>query len=155
MAASSTEGLTPAISVSEAWQRLNRTYALTLSTFVVFVNRVGEERVLDHEMVLRFWGGSHVCTPDGAVMAEAADFKPELLTAELDTSRLRRQRLILPFRRDDSLAFTLDVGRRILRSRSRRRDGLFGTVGRTTNPELMQQEEQGPAVDPPPSPTGL
>lgn len=123
LAASSDQGLTPAISVRSAWERMNRSAALTLSNFVVFANRVGQEQLRDGGESLAFWGGSHVCGPDGELIAQAGQ-QEELLVADLDFSALRRQRLVLPFRRDDSLGFTLETGRRIARAKTQRRDGF-------------------------------
>ena len=53
--------------IAAEWHDVNRFYARMLETFVVFVNRVGEEGDL------RFWGGSHVYDPNcKAVKAASA-----------------------------------------------------------------------------------
>lgn len=122
LAASPVEGLTPTIPSDEAWMRMNRSYALTLSSFVVFANQAGQSNDL------RFWGGSHIVLPDGNLLAESQTDQQDLLVAEVDLTVLRNQRMILPFRRDDSLPFTLEEGRRILRSKLRRRDGFYSEV---------------------------
>lgn len=118
LAASSAEGLTPDISAVDAWRRMNQSYALTLSAFVMFANRAGDESDL------HFTGASHIVAPDGNVLEAAKRDEPDLIVTDLDLKALRKQRLILPFRRDDSLALTLDMGRRILRAKGQRRDGF-------------------------------
>jgi len=95
---------------------------LTLSTFVVFANHGGAEGDL------HFWGGSHVIRPDGAISAKATYGAPDLLVADLDLASLRNQRLILPFRRDDSLALTVEMGRRVLHHKAKRRDGFLSAL---------------------------
>lgn len=138
MAASSTEGLSPSVSSADAWERMNRSYALTLSTFVIFANRVGSEAGL------HFWGGSHIILPDGNLLAKAPLHEPDLLVADLDFEMLRHQRLILPFRRDDSLELTVDLGRRIREAKSYRRDGFLCAM------EPMERAHQRSAPSPPP-----
>ena len=123
LAASAVTGLTRTISTRDAWERMNRSYALTLSNFVVFSNVVGTIGGLE------FWGGSHVVLPDGSMLAQAGFQQEELLVATLELGRLREQRLILPFRRDDSLGLTTELGREILMRKSRRVTGLSGRGG--------------------------
>ena len=154
MAASSTEGLTPAISVRDAWERMNQSCALTLSNFIVFSNRVGTERPPDCGTTLEFWGGSHICAPCGRMLKQAAIGESEVLIADLDLTELRRQRLILPFRRDDSLSFTLDVGRKIIRAKSRRRDGFYSLTSARSTMDLNGRDE-GSIQEQPPSPGGF
>ena len=72
------------------WHDVSRFYARMLETFVVFVNRVGEEGDL------RFWGGSHVYDPYGELVAQAPEDEPALVIAELDLSLVRRRRREMP-----------------------------------------------------------
>lgn len=120
LAASAVTGLTNKISTRDAWERMNRSYALTLSNFVVFANLVGDIEGTE------FWGGSHVVLPDGRFLNQAGFEEEELLVATLDLKQLREQRLILPFRRDDSLSLTTELGREILSRKSQRIKGLSG-----------------------------
>lgn len=76
--------------ISAEWHDVNRFYARMLETFVVFVNRVGEEGEL------RFWGGSHVYDPYGELVAEAPEDEPALVLAELDLALVRRRRRQMP-----------------------------------------------------------
>jgi len=120
LAASAMMGMTEAISTRDAWERMNRCYALTLSSFVVFANLVGETDGI------RCWGSSHVVIPDGQILNQAGSDQEELLVTTLDLNQLRQQRLILPFRRDDSLSLTTELGREVLLRKNRRANGLSG-----------------------------
>ena len=71
------------------WLGLTRFYARMLACYVVFVNRVGDERGL------RFWGGSHVVGPDGEIVAQAPRLEPSLTIAELDLELVARRRAAL------------------------------------------------------------
>lgn len=137
LAASAKSGLTEEISTRDAWERINRSYGLTLSTFVVFANLVGEIEGKD------FWGGSHVVSPDGGMLVQAS-FEDEMLqVATLDLSLLRKQRLILPFRRDDSLSLTTQLGMDILARKNQRVSGLG----------IQHAEAQTDSVNPPAEPS--
>jgi predicted amidohydrolase len=113
-AASSQEGLADTTPTEDAWRSLCRTYALTLSSFVVFAN-MGE----GEEDEYTFLGGSFVAGPDGQILAESSIPGDDLVTCELDPRALRQQRIRLPFRRDDSLAHTVELARRTLNAKIR------------------------------------
>jgi N-carbamoylputrescine amidase len=49
---------------------------------------------------LEFWGGSFLCDPFGAVIAEASHNKEEILVGEIDLARLEDVRRNWPFLRD-------------------------------------------------------
>lgn len=110
LAASSDKSLSADISCRRSWERLNQSYALTLSCFVVFANRVGVEGQL------HFWGGSHVVLPNSDMLVQGKIDEPDLVPADLDLALVRKQRIILPFRRDDNLEFTVRLGQRLLQS---------------------------------------
>jgi predicted amidohydrolase len=114
LAASSREGLTDTTSCADAWHWVCRSYALTLSCFVVFANLAGKSG--DYN----FWGGSFVAGPDGNVLAASESAEPDLVVADLDPAVLRQQRIRLPFRRDDSLLHTIQAGQRVLREKVKR-----------------------------------
>lgn len=116
LAASPDEGLGPTNSCRAAWERMTQSYALTLSCFVGFSNHAG------YHGGLHFWGGSHIIGPDGNIMNQANIGAPDLIYSDVDMTRLRTQRMILPFRRDDSLGYTIEAGKRILRNKFKRRD---------------------------------
>ncbi|MGD2109405.1 MAG: nitrilase-related carbon-nitrogen hydrolase [Phycisphaerae bacterium] len=114
LAASSREGLTETTSCPDAWHAVCRSYALTLSCFVVFANLAGKAG--DHH----FWGGSFVAGPDGNLIAQSQTSEPDFLVADVDFRALREQRIKLPFLRDDSLVHTIQTAQRVLRAKTRR-----------------------------------
>jgi predicted amidohydrolase len=115
IAASSEEGLSETTPTPDAWRAISSSYALTLSCFVAFANLAHGEN-----SEFTFWGGSFVAGPDGQFIAESRTSEPDLLVAELDPRELRNQRIRLPFRRDDSLAHTIELGRRVLNAKLKR-----------------------------------
>jgi len=111
LAASSKEGLTDTTPCADAWHCMCRSYALTLSCFVVFANLAGNDGTHN------FWGGSFVVGPDGNIMAESKTCEPDLVVADLDFKQLREQRLKLPFRRDDSIAHSVQLAQRVMQAK--------------------------------------
>jgi predicted amidohydrolase len=84
--------------IEDEWRDINRFYARMLETYVVFVNRVGDEGELS------FWGGSHVYDPWGELVAEAPLDEPAFLTVEFDTTAVRRRRREMPLVKEARLA---------------------------------------------------
>src|SRR3954469_10000489 len=84
--------------IEETWRDITRFYARTLQCWVVFVNRVGEEPGL------RFWGGSHVYAPGGALVVEAPHDEPALVRVDLDLDAVRRVRRDMPLVKEARLA---------------------------------------------------
>jgi predicted amidohydrolase len=84
--------------IEETWRDITRFYARTLQCYVVFVNRVGREPGL------RFWGGSHVYAPGGALVAEAPHDEPALLRVDIDLDAVRRVRRDMPLVKEARLA---------------------------------------------------
>jgi len=80
------------------WRDINRFYARMLESYVIFVNRVGEEAGL------HFWGGSHVYDPWGELVAEAPLDEPTLVTAEIDLANVRRRRRQMPLVKEARLS---------------------------------------------------
>lgn len=76
--------------IERDWYDLLRFHARFLQTYVVFVNRVGEEAGVT------FWGGSQVVDPWGRVVAQAPRREPALVLAELDLAAVRRRRREMP-----------------------------------------------------------
>jgi predicted amidohydrolase len=79
------------------WRDLTRFYARMFQSYVVFVNRVGQEGKL------QFWGGSHVVDPWGRVVAEAPEGQEAVLTVEVDLDEVRRRRREVPLVREARL----------------------------------------------------
>lgn len=114
LAASTYEGLTNTTSSDDAWRCMCRSYALTLSCYVVFANLAGKDGEYD------FWGGSFVAGPDGNLIAASEANGPDLVVVDLDFDALRTQRIRLPFRRDDSIAHTIQLAQRVLKAKVKR-----------------------------------
>jgi predicted amidohydrolase len=93
------------------WERTIRTWADLLTTYVVYVNRVG------YEDGACFWGGSEVVNPGGEPLAKARYLEEDLLRAELEPGTLRRARIANPLLRDERLDLVQRELARILRVR--------------------------------------
>ncbi len=70
------------VRTERAWEILLLHAAVVLQSFVIFVNRCGEEKDRD------FWGGSRVIHPSGEVMAQLGP-DPGRIDAVLDLAELR------------------------------------------------------------------
>lgn len=73
------------VSTQRAWEVLLLHAAVVLQSFVVFVNRSGEENQRD------FWGGSRVIDPSGEVIGQLGS-EPGQLDCVLDLDELRQLR---------------------------------------------------------------
>jgi len=80
------------------WQDITRFYARMLQSYVVFVNRVGEQDSLV------FTGYSHVVDPWGEVVAAGPDYEEALITADIDLDNVRRRRREVPLVKEARLA---------------------------------------------------
>lgn len=85
------------LDTTEYWHDITRFYARMYECYVVFVNRVGTEGDLD------FWGNSHVMDPWGNLMVEAALYKEDLITADLDLKSVLQRRRRVPLLREARL----------------------------------------------------
>lgn len=86
------------LDVREYWNDITTLYARLFECYVVFVNRVGDE------CGLRFWGGSRVVDPLGAVVAQAPEDEAAIIVSgDLDPSAARRRRRRLPLTREARL----------------------------------------------------
>ena len=99
----------PRLASAEAWTMLGQTLAQFLTSYVVLVNRVG------YEDGVSFFGGSLAAGPSGHVVAQCADLDEDLVVADLDPVRLRRERVTYPLLRDERADLTLRELERIVR----------------------------------------
>jgi predicted amidohydrolase len=83
--------------IERDWIDLLRFYARFLQTYVVFVNRVG------NEAGLTFWGGSQVVDPWGRVLAQAPRHEPAVVVADVDLGAVRRRRREIPLLKEPRL----------------------------------------------------
>lgn len=89
----------------DAWRTIQRAHAIANGVYVAVVNRVGHENgdVKGNAAPgpgLEFWGGSFLCDPFGAVIAEGAYDREEILLGEVDLHHLEDVRRNWPFLRD-------------------------------------------------------
>lgn len=77
----------------DAWQTIQRSHAIANGCFVASINRVGEEGEVT------FWGQSFVAGPFGQMLGRAGK-EAEVLTVEIDLSKIEKQRQLWPFFRD-------------------------------------------------------
>ncbi len=101
------------LGTAAAWQNLTTATARFLTCRVIYVNRVG------YEDGVGFWGGSHVVSPSGEILAEAPQFEPAVAVARFEEATLRRERISSPLVRDENLCITLRELSRIERERGR------------------------------------
>jgi predicted amidohydrolase len=80
------------------WRGITRFYARMLESYVIFVNRVGEQEDLV------FWGYSHVVDPWGTVVVEGPGHEEALITADIDLGNVRRRRKEVPLVKEARLA---------------------------------------------------
>jgi N-carbamoylputrescine amidase len=86
------------LDVREYWRDITSLYARLFECYVVFVNRVGEERGA------RFWGGSHVLDPRGELVCECPEDEVAVIVSpELDPAAVRERRRRLPLTREARL----------------------------------------------------
>ncbi len=83
----------------DAWQTIQRGHAIANGVYVAAVNRVGLEKPSDAAGI-EFWGASFIADPFGVVIARAKSDRDEIVTAEIDPSRIEEVRRNWPFLRD-------------------------------------------------------
>ncbi len=95
----------------DAWKTMQRSHAIANGTFVVAVNRVGQEPGPDGG--IEFWGHSFVADPMGRILCEAGEGE-EVLVADCDLSLIGSTREIWPFFRDRRIDAYVGLDRRWL-----------------------------------------
>jgi predicted amidohydrolase len=86
------------LDTKEYWRDITRFYARMLESYVIFVNRIGEEEDLV------FLGHSHVVDPWGQVVAEGPERAEALITVDIDLGNVRRRRREVPLVKEARLA---------------------------------------------------
>lgn len=79
----------------KTWEDMLRTYSKLLSTYYIFVHRVG------YEDGINFFGGSKVFSPSGEIIAQCDRFEEDVIEVKLDPKEIRRNRIMTPVRRDE------------------------------------------------------
>ena len=91
----------------EAWQTIQRSHAIANGVHVVAVNRVGQEENI------KFWGGSMIINPFGAILWEA-DQKEAAEVIEIDLTQTNYYRTHWPFFRDRRIDSYQDLTKRFI-----------------------------------------
>ncbi len=81
----------------DAWRTIQRAHAIANGTFVMAVNRVGQEG--EAQTGIEFWGHSMLIDPLGRVLAEAGE-EEETLVVDIDLASIDETRKWWPFFRD-------------------------------------------------------
>ncbi|KAA3614161.1 MAG: hypothetical protein D8M58_18375 [Calditrichaeota bacterium] len=90
-----------------AWETIVKSLAISTTSYVVFVNRVGVEDGLI------FWGGSELVQPNGKAVGKAEYFEEELLIAEIDMHVLKHARLNTTLLSDEKLPVLIEEFTRV------------------------------------------
>jgi N-carbamoylputrescine amidase len=98
----------------EAWRTVQRGHAVANNVYVGAANRVGPELPAGGGEGIEFWGSSFVADPQGAIVAEAAADREEILIAEVDPARIENLRRNWPFLRDRRIDAYAAITRRFL-----------------------------------------
>jgi N-carbamoylputrescine amidase len=95
----------PDFDTQPLWERVIVANGIANGTFMVAVNRIGEEPPL------RFYGSSFVSDPYGRVLAQAPRDRPAVIVADLDLDQRRDWLALFPFlttRRPDAYGVLVD-----------------------------------------------
>jgi len=74
------------LEVASVNQEHHRTYARLLSSYLLYVNRVGFEDGVN------FWGGSSIVSPSGGVVSNGAEFTEDLVLGTVGFGEIKRAR---------------------------------------------------------------
>ncbi|RVW00748.1 nitrilase-related carbon-nitrogen hydrolase [Rhodococcus xishaensis] len=109
------------LDIIEYWCQLLALIARMQQCWVVFVNRVGDDRGA------RFWGGSRVIAPDGETVAEAPLWEPNLLVSDIEVPAACRRRREVPLIAEARLGLIEREVQRLVREAG---DALSGVAPR-------------------------
>jgi N-carbamoylputrescine amidase len=98
----------------ESWMTVQRGHAIANGVYVAAVNRVGHEKLTNDSAGIEFWGSSFIADPQGIIIAQASDAKEEIITAEIDPSRIEYIRQNWPFLRDRRIDSYAGIDKRYL-----------------------------------------
>jgi len=82
----------------DAWIIMQRSHAIANGVFVVAINRTGLEKIGNRK--IQFWGNSLIIDPSGNIVARAKSEKEEILTYDINLSKIENVRNHWPFLRD-------------------------------------------------------
>jgi N-carbamoylputrescine amidase len=96
-----------------SWELIQRSHAVANGCYVAAANRVGHEAPAGGDGI-EFWGQSFICGPDGEIIAKGSIDKEEIVSAEVDWSRVNEHRTHWPFLRDRRVDAYAGLERRML-----------------------------------------
>jgi N-carbamoylputrescine amidase len=96
-----------------AWETIQRGHAIANGCYIAVANRIGHEAPAGGDGI-EFWGQSFVCGPDGEIIAKGSIDREEIVTAEIDWSRVNEHRTHWPFLRDRRVDAYAGLERRML-----------------------------------------
>ena len=91
----------------DSWVTMQKSHAIANGTYVVAVNRVGNEKKGNKK--IEFWGNSMVIDPSGKVIAKAGNKKEDILICEIDYKKIDTARQHWPFLRDRRTEFYKNI----------------------------------------------
>ena len=96
-----------------SWETIQRGHAIANGCYIAVANRIGHEAPAGGDGI-EFWGQSFVCGPDGEIIAKGSVDREEIVTAEVDWSRVNEHRTHWPFLRDRRVDAYAGLERRML-----------------------------------------
>jgi N-carbamoylputrescine amidase len=99
----------------QAWQLIQRSHAIANGLTVLVANRTGfEPATPGSSQGIHFWGGSFIAGPQGELLAESSQTKPETLIADITYKRHESVRRGWPFLRDRRIDNYHDITKRYI-----------------------------------------
>lgn len=98
-----------------SWETIQRAHGIANGVYVAVPNRVGHEVLKNGpEAGIEFWGQSFFSDPSGRIIAKAGIADEQILTAEIDFSKIDIQRTHWPFLRDRRIDAYHDITKRMI-----------------------------------------
>ena len=82
----------------DSWVTMQKSHAIANGTYVVAVNRVGNEKKGNKK--IEFWGNSMIIDPSGNIIKQSKSNKEEILICDIDFKKVENTRQHWPFLRD-------------------------------------------------------
>lgn len=101
VSASPTGGTSADVTSEELWTAVNRATAVQLKVFNIYANLVGSEGNI------RYWGGSHIISPSGKIVAKGPIEEEAFITTDIDLNTVDRQRYAFRYVQDERMSTTL------------------------------------------------
>ena len=96
-----------------AWETIQRSHAIANGCYIAVPNRVGHEKPAGGDGI-EFWGQSFIAGPDGQILAKGSVDQEEIVSAQIDWSRVNEHRTHWPFLRDRRVDAYAGLGKRLI-----------------------------------------